>query len=176
MIVQEVRMPFRPSMMKVRRQAAKWIILHHTAELYDIPSARIDNGNFQLPDILTGVQEKKQADVNYHYIIEKVKDDYQIFVCRPFIYLCEWPDIHDDINKRAIHVALLGSYDFKIPPKRLYEALAYRLLNPFMKIYALTPSRIKGHNEVSSNKELSCPGEFLNMAIVESMVRKFVIR
>lgn len=171
-----MKIPFKPSMLKVRRKLPKWIILHHTSELYDIPASRIDNSKYQMPGIFNGVLEKKQGDVNYHYVVDRVKEDYIAICCRPFVYMCEWDDIHPDINQRAIHVALLGSYDFKIPTKRCYEVLSYRLLNPFMKMYNITPSKIKLHSEVSDIKDLSCPGVFVDMAVIESMVRRFVIK
>jgi len=171
-----MKIPLRPSRLTVRRQTVKWIILHHTAELYPIPSSRIDNPKYQMPGIQKGVLEQKTADINYHYIIDKVKDDYIPIVCRPFIYLCEWDDIHADINKRAIHVALMGSYDFKIPEKRLYEILAFRVLNPFMKMFHISPNKIKFHNEVSDDKDLTCPGDFIDKEVVISMVRRFVIK
>jgi len=171
-----MKIPLRPSRLTVRRQTVKWIILHHTVELYPIPSSRIDNPKYQMPGIYKGVLEQKTADVNYHYIIDKIKDDYVPIICRPFIYECEWPDIHADINKRAIHVALMGSYDFKIPEKRCYEILAFRVLNPFMKMFHIAPNKIKFHNEVSSDKELTCPGDFIDKEVVISMVRRFVIK
>ena len=139
-------------------------------------SSWIDNAKFQLPGLNKGVLEKKQGDINYNYVIDKIKEDYVAIVTRPFVYLCEWPDIDLNINNRAIHVALLGSYDFKVPVKRMYEVLAFRLLNPFMKMYGLSPAKIKFHNEVSSDKDLSCPGDFLDKAVMISMVRRFVIK
>ena len=171
-----MKMPIKPSMLKIRRQSVKFIILHHTSELYKQPEARIDNQKFQTDSLFKGVMELKQGDVNYHYVIEKIKDDYIPIVLRPFVYLCDWDDIDPNINKRAIHVSILGNYDFKIPPKRLYEILSYKLLNPFMKMFHLTPSRIKFHRDVSSDKELSCPGDFLDNAVIEAMVRKFVLK
>jgi len=171
-----MKMPFKPSMLQLRRQSVKWIILHHTAEMYDMPSARIDNEKYQMKDLVSGVLEKKQGDINYNFVVEKIKEDYNVFVARPFPYKCVWGDISNDINNRAIHVACLGSYDFKIPPKRLYEVLAYRILNPFMHMFHLSPSRIKFHRDVSDDKELTCPGDFFDYGIVESMVRKFVLK
>jgi len=166
----------RPSLLKVRRQTVKWIILHHTAEMYPQPAARIDNPRFQIPELYKGVLEDKSGDINYNYVVEKIKEDYHAVVTRPFVYLCDWPDIDLNINNRSIHVALLGSYDFKIPETRLYEVLAYRLLNPFMKMFHLSPSKIKLHRDVSSDKELTCPGEFVERARVEALVRRFVIK
>ncbi|MGD2072717.1 MAG: peptidoglycan recognition family protein [Candidatus Thorarchaeota archaeon] len=171
-----MKIPLRPSLLKVRRQSVKWVILHHTAELYDIPASRIDTAKYQMPGLFKGVLEKKQGDINYHYIIDKIKEDYIPIVARPFVYLCEWDDIDININNRAIHVALMGSYDFKIPERRLYEVLAFRVLNPFMKMFHLAPNRIKFHNQISNNKDLTCPGDFVDRAVVESMVRRFVIK
>ena len=171
-----MKIQLRPSLLKVRRQSVKWIIIHHTAEMYPQPAARIDNPKFQIPELYKGVLENKTGDINYHYVIEKIKEDYHPVVTRPFVYLCDWPDIDLNINNRAIHVALLGSYDFKIPDKRLYEILAYRLLNPMMKMFHLSPAKIKLHRDVSNNKELTCPGDFMEMARIEALVRRFVIK
>jgi len=171
-----MKIPFKPSMMQIRRSPIKWIILHHTSEIYENPGSKIDNAKFQIPGISKGVLELKQGDINYHYVIDKIEEDYYPILCRPYVYLCEWPDIHDDINKKSIHIALMGSYDFKIPEKRCYEVLAYRLLNPMMKLFSLNPSKIKFHKDVSDDKDISCPGDFVDPLVIESMVRKFVLK
>jgi hypothetical protein len=171
-----MKIPFKPSLMKIRRQSVKWIILHHTAEMYDIPSARIDNSKFQIQDLASGVLEKKQADINYHYVVDKIKEDYMPIACRPISYLCEWEDIDLNMNNRAIHIALMGSYDFKIPEPRCYQILAYKLLTPMLKLFKIPPSKIKLHRDVSSIKDLTCPGDFIDEAIVIANVRRFVIK
>lgn len=170
-----MKIQLRPSLLKVRRQTVKWIILHHTAEMYPQPAARIDNPKFQIPELYKGVLEDKTGDVNYHYVVEKIKEDYHAVVTRPFVYLCDFPDIDVNINNRALHVAVLGSYALKIPEKRLYEVLAYRLINPMLKMFHLSPSKIKLHSEVS-NDEIDCPGDFFDKDILISMVRRFVIK
>lgn len=166
----------RPSLLKVRRQSVKWIIIHHTSEMYENPEARIDNTKYQMPGIFKGVMELKQGDVNYHYVVERIKEDFVAIATRPFVYLCEWPDIDDNINNRAIHVALLGNYDLKIPPKRLYDILAYRLLNPMMKMFNITPNRIKLHKDVSNDKDVYCPGEFVDHGRIITATRRFVVK
>jgi hypothetical protein len=165
-----------PSELKLRRKTIKWIIIHHTVELYDNPEARIDNQKYQMPGIFKGVMELKDVDVNYHYVIEEIKQDYVAIATRPIPYICDWDDIPNDINERAVHIALLGNYDFKIPPKRLYEILSYRLLNPMMKMYNITPSRIKLHKDVSNDDTVYCPGEFVDKDDIITFTRKFVIR
>ena len=165
----------RPSLLQIRRQSVKWIIIHHTAEMYVQPEAKIDTSKYQLPALFSGVLEKKQGDINYHYVIEKVKEDYIAIVTRPTVYLCEWDDIPININKRAVHVAMLGSYDLKLPEKRLYDVLAYRVINPMLKIYGIPPSKIKLHSEVSE-EDITCPGEFVDKGRIITAVRRFVIK
>jgi len=171
-----MKLKLRPSMMKIRRQSVKWLIVHHTAELYHAPESRIDNPRFQIPGIVAGVHEQKTGDVNYHYVIDRIKEDYYPIVTRPIAYLCEWDDIHPDINNRAVHIAVLGSYSFKVPPTRLYEILAYRLLNPMLKLFHIPPSKIKLHRDVSDNKELDCPGDFFDYGKLITLVRRYVIK
>ena len=91
------RIPLRPSLLKRRRETVKWIIIHHTSEIYDNPEARIDNEKFQMPGLYKGVLEKKHIDVNYHFVVEKIKSDYNVIMARPFVYLCDWEDIPDEI-------------------------------------------------------------------------------
>ena len=171
-----MKLPLRPSRLTVRRQTIKWIILHHTSEIYKQPAAKIDNSTFQTVDLIKGVLEDKSADINYHYIIEKIKDDFYPIVARPFPYLCEWDDIDDNINNRALHVAVLGNYDIVVPEKRMYEILAYKVLNPFIKMYHIPVDHIKFHNEVSSNEDITCPGDFMDQGRVISLVRRFVVK
>lgn len=171
-----MKMPLKVSRLKLRRTKVKWIILHHTAELYPAPAAQIDNATYQLPAIMGNVLEQAGSDINYNYVIERVKEDYIPITCRPFVALCDFPDIDANINKAAIHIAMLGSYDVKIPEKRLYEVLGYRLLSPFLKLFSLPPARIRLHNEVSNNKDLTCPGDFVDKAVIISMAKRFVMK
>lgn len=166
----------RPSLLTIRRKGIKWIIIHHTAEMYESPESRIDNSKYQMPGIFKGVMELKQGDVNYHYVIDKVNDDYIAIATRPISYLCDWPDIPDNINSRALHIALMGNYDLKIPPRRLYDILAYRLLTPMINLFKLTPSRVKLHKEVSTNKSVYCPGEFVDPGRILTAIKRFVVK
>ena len=129
--------PFKISRLKVRHTPVKFIILHHTVCQYPAPESKIDNPKYQIPGIINGVLEQKSADINFHFIVDRIKDDYQIITCRPFVTLCDYPDIDPDVNKKSIHISLMGSYSFKIPSKRCYEVLSYRLLSPLLKMYGL---------------------------------------
>ncbi len=170
-----MKIPFKPSRLTIRRQTVKWLIVHHTAEFYELPEARIDTAKYQTTAIFKGVLERKEADVNYHVVIDKVKDDWIPVIARPFPYLCDYPDIHADINKRALHIAMLGSYDFKIPNIRLMEVLTYRVLNPFMKLFHIPTNKVKLHREVS-DEDISCPGDFVSREKIISLIKRFVIK
>jgi len=70
-----MKIPLKPSLMKIRRGQVKWIILHHTSELYKNPASKIDNVKFQVQGLSKGVLEMKHSDVNYHYVIEKIGEE-----------------------------------------------------------------------------------------------------
>ncbi len=171
-----MRYPFRVSKLNIRHVKPKYIVLHHSWCQYQVPSVKMDTSEFQTRTLYTQTMEKKIADVNYHYVIEKIKNDFNTMACRPFVATCDYPDIDENINKRALHFALLGNYDLSLPEKRAYEVLTYRLINPFMKIFSISPTRIYLHSELSDNKEESCPGEFFSKSVVISFVKRFVMR
>jgi hypothetical protein len=169
------KIPLRPSRMKIRRKTIKWIVVHDTAEFSEQPQTEIDNTIYQYRYLYNDVLEKKVGDVNYHYVIERINEDYVPIVTRPISFLCDWPDIPDEINKRAIHVAALGNYNFKVPEKRLYEIMAFKVINPIIKLASITPQKVKLHREISSNKDLQCPGDFFQKNVLIAMLRKYVV-
>lgn len=171
-----MKLTFNQSLLKVRHTKIKYIIIHQTTCQYEIPDTKIDNGKFQISGLINNALEKKEPDLNFHFVIDKIKDDYQIIVCRPFVSLCDYDDIDTEINRSALHIGLMGNYDFKIPDQRLYEVLCYRLLNPLMKQFIINPNFIHTHEEISKNKDLSCPGTFINKEKIISMIRRFVVK
>ncbi|MFW6242527.1 MAG: peptidoglycan recognition family protein [bacterium] len=171
-----MKYPFRVSKLDIRHTRPTYIVLHHTWCQYKIPKIKIDTSEYQMRTIYTQTMEQKIPDVNYHYVISKIKDDFSAILCRPFVALCDYPDIDENINRKAIHVALLGNYDLTIPDKRAYEVLAYRVLNPFMKLFSITPARIYLHSELSDNEEETCPGEFFSKSVTTSFVKRFIMK
>jgi len=170
-----MRPRLNPARMKIRRKPIKWIILHHTAELYPAPAAKIDNAKFQMNSLYNNALELDEPDLEYHFVIEKIKEDYYVTMARPFVYLCDWDDIDTNLNERAIHIALLGSYDFKIPAPRLLQILAFRLINPLIKMFDIIPSRVKLHRDVSS-EDITCPGDFISIEKIIAQTRRFVVK
>lgn len=171
-----MKLPIRQSLLKIRHTKIKYIVIHQSICQYETPETKIDNAKFQTSNLIGNVLEKKQPDVNFHFILDKIKDDYYIISGRPFVSMCDFNDINSDINTSAIHIALMGSYDFKVPEQRMYDILAYRLLNPLMKQFGINPSRIYLHHEISNNKEETCPGNFIDKEKLITVIRKFVVK
>jgi len=162
--------------MKIRHSKIKYIIIHHSVCQYENSESKIDSATFQTNYLYSNVMQLKQPDVNYHYIIDKIKDEYYITIGRPLFSLCDFPDISPDYNRSSIHIALLGSYDFKIVERRTYEILSYRLINSLLKQFSLNPSRILLHKDISDNKTLTCPGDFFDKNALISNIRRFIIK
>ena len=171
-----MKITYKPSLMKVKRTKTRFIIIHHTYELYRNPAAKVDGPGYQYPYLTAGSLELKDPDVNYNFVVENIKDDTQIIMARPFVYKCDFDDIPNNINDACIHIALLGNYNLKIPSKRMYETIGYKLLAPLLKTFSLAPSRIKLHSEVSEDKDCNCPGDFVDKSVIESMARRFLKR
>lgn len=171
-----MKISFKRSLLKVRHEKVRYIILHHTYCNYSVnPALKIDNSKLQVPFLNKEVMEKKQADVNYHFVVEMLGDEFYCYTFRPINTYCNFPDIHPDDN-RSIHIAVLGNYDLAVPPKRLYEILSYRVIMPYMRIFNLAENRLKFHSELSDNKELTCPGDFMDKEIVISMIRRYLLK
>ncbi len=171
-----MKYPFKLPLMKIRHTKVQYVIIHHTWCTYQEPSIKIDAPKFQMKKMSNYVMEKKVPDINYHFIVERIGDDFYPFIARPFVLECDFPDIESNMNRKSIHVALLGNYDVDFPEKRTYEVLCYKIINPLLKMFSLSYSRIKFHNEVSSNENETCPGTFVSKNIIEAQARRFIMK
>jgi hypothetical protein len=170
-----MKIPFKIGLLEVRHIFPKYIIIHHSFCTYSVnPLLKIDNPSLQIPKLGLEVLEQKTPDINYHVIMEQIGEDFYPILARPLNTICTFDDIDSSINKLSIHVAVLGSYDLKIPTPRLYEVLAYRVINPLSRSFRIPEKRIKLHYEVSNNKEQTCPGAFLDKDVIIAMRRKYM--
>lgn len=170
-----MKIPFKMGLLKVRHIFPRYIIIHHTFCTYPKnPALKIDTPVIQVGKMGKEVLEQKTPDINYHFVVEQIGDDFYSFIFRPLNTLCEFPDMNPGMNEMSIHVALLGNYDLKIPEKRLYAVLAYRVLNPISRLLHLPEKRIKFHHEVSNDKSQTCPGSFVNKDIIMAFRRKYL--
>jgi hypothetical protein len=163
-----MKTPLRKADYTLTVKRPKHIIIHHTIEI--CPDVPLDNATFQtgrfqsLSYVFTKLNVK-----GYHFVIEKAGDEYFPIVSQPLFTQCKWDDI-DESYWNDISVGILANYDFDFPEDRFYSVLAFRVLVPLCRWFNMTYSDILLHKEISSNKELTCPGE---MFIKEKMIKAF---
>lgn len=168
-----MKYPLKPNRLDIRRKPIRYIIVHHTWCQYPIPQLELDSQEYQVGKLFSQVMEQKTVDLNYHAVITRVRQEYVCILGRPFVATCDFPDIDPQYNLRAIHIALLGNFNEDIPDKRAYEIMAFRAINPFIRLLGLNESRIYTHKYLSENEEESCPGEFFADNVLVAFMRKF---
>lgn len=152
----------------------KHIIIHHTAELNPIPTgSRLDNRKFQVNKIKNHLFKfNGTKNLPYHYLIERIDDDYEIIGLSPISSKIEiFADIPDAYSN-SIHIALLGDYNEDIPEFRLYQRLAYNLIAPIMTLFRIPIDNIFLHSEISKSY-FECPGEFFSKIKLLSYIRLY---
>lgn len=163
-----------PLKMTNYKLSQKWpskVIIHHTACRIDAGEVSIDKSEFQTGKYnMLNYKIGLNKETGYHFIIEKIKNDYQVVVSQPLLTLCPYEDL-DEIYWRSIHIAFMGNYDNDIPPVRLYKVLGYRVLAPLMRLFVLNEKDIVLHSTISNEKDQSCPGYFVNKEKIVTQLR-----
>ena len=168
--------PLKIGRLEIRRKPIRYIIIHHTWCQYPIPQLELDSKEYQGQKLFNQVMEQKTVDLNYHAVITRTRQEYIALLGRPFVATCDFPDIDPQYNLRALHVALLGNYNEDMPDKRAYEIMAFRAINPFIRLLGLNPSRIFLHKNLSNNEEETCPGEFFADNVLITFMRRFQMK
>jgi len=121
-----------------------------------------------------GIQEK-HYDLPFHYVIESIKDDYEIFVCQPIHSVCEHYNYLQN-NSEMIHIGLVGDFQsVQMAVPRLYDVLAYRIIAPLMFTFRLNQSKIILHSEIDKTHP-NCPGDLFFKSILMQRLQKFLAR
>ena len=152
----------------------RYIIIHNANCLleYNDPKTTIDTKKQQYQwTKYIHVNQLKLSDINYHFIVDKLNNDYEIFVGKPLHSYCIFEDI-DDMYLESIHIAVMGDYNEDMANKRLYDVLAYRLINPLLYWFHLDKNKVKLHSEVSK-EEINCPGEFFFKEVLMSSITRY---
>lgn len=156
-----MKIPYKPKSFTKRTKPVRYIIIHDlNCQFSDANDFFSDSQRFQISKlrtrnfVLTG-----ETDLNYHFVVEKINDDYETVVGRPLNALCDYPDIKAPYSD-AIHIAVLGNFDIDVPPDRLYKQLAYRAVSPLIATYRLNINKVLLHHQVSDDESSKqCPGQ-----------------
>lgn len=147
------------------------IILHHTNEFTgEHPYFKFDDRKFQSGRFMDySFKVKHKLETSYHFIIEKIGDDFHVITSQPLLTECVFEDLNPEYNT-AIHVAFLGDYNRDLPEMRMYRVLAYRLLAPLMRLFYLNDDDIFLHSDISNNKDITCPGKLVEMDKIQNQL------
>ena len=173
--------PLKAALLKYDGEWPDWIIIHHTGEMYpDVPGLMRDVPKAQITDYLNyNYKVGKQIDAKYHFILEQIGNDYQVIVAQPLITKSYFEDIPREFE-HAVHIGLMGNYDIDFPTTRLYKVLCYRILIPLLRIFYLKENQIVLHRAISTDRNQTCPGEYVDMNKIltelRSMIRKKPIK
>jgi hypothetical protein len=172
-----VRIPYKPASFK-RLKKVRYIIIHdvsckfsHLSDFYK-DSIKMQSNRLRVNDyVLHG-----ESDLSFHFIAERIGDDYETVVGRPITAHCDFDDIIDPY-KNAIHIAVMGNFVYESPNARLYKQLAYRVLAPIAQLFRVPYTKIMLHSEVTTDKEMenACPGRNFDKKKLLAHVRMVAI-
>lgn len=171
-------MPLKPYNLTLSNKWPKSFIIHHTHEFseeikgfdHDMStpqSMRMNSINYL---------KTRMPNLPYNFIVEQIFNDYSVLNFQPLFTECEFLDIPKK-RRKDIHIGILGNTGMDIPPTRLYEVIAYRIIAPYMRVFRIPINNIFLHSEISYDKDLpKCPGEFFKKSKLMLAVRNQIRR
>ena len=169
-----MKIPLKIKLFDRLRKIPRFIIIHDVScQAPEDPALRIDNKKPQMNLLRTRLYlNKMEPDVNYHFVLEEIGEEFEVNLGRPMGVACNYPDIPSQYVF-AFHVCVMGNYDYAIPSIRLYEKLCYSVLAPLIYQFKIPMKRIFLHNELV--KGSTCPGSFFDINMVRSKLPQFLI-
>ena len=158
----------------------KNIILHDVNCLNSTNAAL----NIDGPDLAIGalkvenISIANNKDLNFHFIIDRYDQDYEIITGRPMNCLCHHDDI-DSAFENSLHVMILSDLNVDVPSQRFYKILAYRCLAPLIRMLRMgndPQTVLKYHDDIlkTGTEKHKCPGDFLVRELLVSQTRRFL--
>jgi len=146
--------------------------LNHSDSVLNLDGPNTGMGALKMNDI----SKDGFKDVNFHFIVDRLGADYEIISGRPISSMCQHSDIDSSFNL-SIHVIILSDLNVDIPKMRLYQILSYRCISPLMRMLKIGSDPngvIKFHSEVTTDKKIKCPGDFLSRELLVDQARRFL--
>lgn len=164
--------PFKKINYEQSDRYPKYIVIHHTDCLMKDKEFQYDENGMQVTKYHALNYRKTKSESNFHFIIEKQGSDYNAIVSQPILTKCKFPDLSEEFEN-SVHIAVFGNYNKDIPPNRLYEVIAYRVIVQLFRLFYLRETDVLLHTSISSDPNVTCPGEFFEMSKLKSYIRKF---
>lgn len=138
----------------------EYIIIHHSAT---------PDGNTYNTDAIRQyhIEVNGWADIGYHFLIEKVGDEYILLRGRHHTKIgAHCKDL--DMNKKSLGVCLVGNFDILEPPQEQMIKTLYTVRG-LQQHYGIDTTKVLGHREVQAlagieeSKRKTCPGKRFDM-------------
>ena len=156
-----MKLPYKPTHLSKGPKRYTSIVIHDASCQYQFGNNLIiDSKESQVNTARSELRvEKKYFELPYHFVCEKMKDDYETVIARPLQYSCEdaYSDLDSMYARYAIHICVMGNYNMLTDESRMYQQLCYRAITPMMRIYRIRRGNIFLHGELSSD-HMDCPG------------------
>ena len=107
-------------------------------------------------------------DIGYHAGVELTNDGVVALLGRDWMQqAAACPQ--GEMNRRAMHVCVVGNYDLVAPSEEHYRVLVERVILPWRKLFGLPQDAIVGHRDYNSGK--TCPGTLFDLNALRGMAR-----
>lgn len=158
----------------------KFIIIHDTnCHWKDYQPFKVDRNLFQSGPMRARFKIIKNFnEMPYHFVCEKIGENYQTFLGRPLQYSCEheYPDMDDNYSKYGIHICVMGNYNIMACTEKLYQQLSYRVICPMMRTFRIRKSNIYLHADVTKNSDYNdCPGFNFRKDLLFGFMNKYLM-
>lgn len=169
-------LPYRPKLLPTAERKLRAIIIHDTSCMFeDYVEFMVDTAKYQTGKMKTmSFVMHGEYELNYHFVVEKIDQDYAALIGRPLFAKCEYEDI-PDMYRNAIHVCVMGDFTNENPGERVYQTIAYKVIIPLMRTYRITPARVMLHRDVSTDKNSDCPGIKFKKNLLDSYIKSWKV-
>lgn len=135
---------------------SKWkeIIIHHSATPADFPICSIRKYH---------IENKGWDDIGYHFLIQKIRADYEAICGRPLNVAGAHCVGH---NSTGIGICLVGNYHEEKPDVMMIEKLIGKCAE-LCDQYDIPPVNIHAHSDYASTL---CPGKNIDLGKVRTAV------
>lgn len=169
-----MNVPYKPVYLPKAYKKFQYVIIHDfSCQFPDIDKAKVDDKKIQMQGVrVYNWLFKNSFELPYHFVCEKIGDDFETMMARPFCYYCQYEDIPSQYLN-SVHVALSGNYNIISPTQRTYQQIAYRPIASIVRWFNMSLNNVFFHWEVSTNNSLHCPGDAFKREKFQSAIHQY---
>ena len=173
-----MKVPYKQVYLPRGPRRYRYIVLHDTnCMCHKFNDFKNDTTHFQTNKLRYRIrQERKWYELPYHFVCEKILDDYETVTGRPLKYSCEdcYPDLPSNFARLAVHICVMGNFNVMVGDTRMYQQICYRAITPVMSLYRIPKGNIYLHGELNPG-QLDCPGFNFNKNHLKAYIQPILV-